>query len=103
MESTKSKLRQVELGGTWKCECGKKHEIGVYALAHWSIPLIHTCETCGATHILQNGWLKLEEKKVEVCNSGKTNTRKKPCGAGNAGEGGCKWKSWTLWGVYSNI
>ena len=51
------------LDETWKCECGKKHELGYpYVAAHWGESLIHTCTTCGAKHLIRNGWLKLEKK-----------------------------------------
>lgn len=34
----------------WQCECGKRHEFGVYVAAHSKEELTHTCDSCSAVH-----------------------------------------------------
>lgn len=52
----------VEPDDTWKCICGKVHELGVYVAAHWDIKLTHTCE-CGIERTLESGFLTFVGKK----------------------------------------
>ncbi len=40
---------------SWQCECGQRHTFDFYAMAHWDIPLIHTCGSCGREHELLRG------------------------------------------------
>lgn len=43
----------------WKCECGAKHEFGVYVMAHWDETLVHTCQSCGRKHNVRRGLVTL--------------------------------------------
>jgi len=45
------------------CECGKFHEFGVWVAAHWDMPLVHTCDSCGAKHNVLRGMVSLKKKR----------------------------------------
>ena len=55
--ASKAIVRHITVNSDWKCECGKKHVVGVYAAAHWDEYLIHTCQGCHRQHSLQSGEL----------------------------------------------
>ena len=56
---------QYELGGAWKCECGKEHKLsGAYLAAHWDIELVHNCD-CGLVHTVQSGFITLVEEQLK--------------------------------------
>ena len=57
--ASKATVRHITVSSDWKCECGKKHVIGVYAAAHWDEELVHTCQGCHRQHSLQSGKLVL--------------------------------------------
>jgi hypothetical protein len=55
--------REFSLGDKWRCECGKEHELsGAYLAAHWTIPLIHTCDKCKRVHEVMAGRITLIQK-----------------------------------------
>ena len=39
---------------TWLCDCGQRHEFGLYAAAHWREDLIHHCD-CGFIRTFNRG------------------------------------------------
>lgn len=47
------------------CECGQYHGFSLYVLAHWDIPLTHTCPKCKAVHYVLRGKVQLVEKDEE--------------------------------------
>lgn len=42
--------------------CDKWHEFGFYVAAHWTLPLTHTCDVCGAKHRVLEGKAKLVKR-----------------------------------------
>jgi hypothetical protein len=44
------------------CECGTRHEFGIWVMAHWNEALIHTCE-CGRQHEIKRGVAVLKKAK----------------------------------------
>lgn len=47
----------------FKClTCGKRHAFGGYVMAHWDLPLTHTCDGCGAVHEVRAGNVKQVSK-----------------------------------------
>ena len=45
----------------YKCPCGKWNDAEGWAVAHWSIPLIHKCE-CGRENDLRSGEVRNKPK-----------------------------------------
>jgi hypothetical protein len=39
----------------YTCACGKYHEFAMWAYAHWSERLVHTCDVCSRRNELLRG------------------------------------------------
>lgn len=42
------------------CECGERHEFGMWVAAHWGERLVHTCPKCGRVHNVCRGRVTLK-------------------------------------------
>lgn len=42
--------------------CEKYHAFGLWVMAHWDEALNHTCDECGAKHLIRRGIVRLLKK-----------------------------------------
>lgn len=56
---------KVSRNYTWKCECGQKHKLDFYAIAHVAEILVHKCD-CGREHQLKNMLVTLLKPKKKA-------------------------------------
>jgi hypothetical protein len=47
----------------YRCECGERHQFGVYVFAHWNDEIVHTCQ-CGRRHMVQSGEVSLLTRRA---------------------------------------
>jgi hypothetical protein len=58
MNESITKLAEVgatfTISALWRCDCGREHDFGPYAAAHWSETLGHKCK-CGTERSFKRG------------------------------------------------
>ena len=47
----------------YTCPCGRWHEAGGWAAAHWFETLTHTCDACGAQNTIRDGQVRRSTTK----------------------------------------
>ena len=46
----------------YTCPCGKTHQAGFWAAAHWGETLVHQCDACGRRNTIRGGKVKRSSK-----------------------------------------